>query len=77
MCYPAEGVGDELTYMALLTDSKQLVPCGNVQPATDPLYPNLHECPFANTPTPTSTPSPFKVETVSEDVNEDEFGNLP
>ena len=36
-CYPAKGVGDELTYMVLLTDSEQLVPCSNVRPATDPL----------------------------------------
>ena len=40
-CYPAEGVGDELTYMVLLTESEQLVPRSNVHPATDPLYPNL------------------------------------
>ena len=29
-CYPAEGVGDELTYMVLLTELEQLVPRGNV-----------------------------------------------
>ena len=40
-CYPAKGVGDELTYMVLLMELEQLVPHGNVQPATDPLYPNL------------------------------------
>ena len=71
--YPAEGVGDELTYMVLLTELEQLVPHSNVQPATDPLYPNLQECPYTNAP----TPSPFKVETVSEDDEEDKFGNLP
>ena len=71
-CYPAEGVGDELTYMVLLTDSEQLVPRSNVRPATDPLYPNLRERPYSNTPTPT----PFKVETVDED-DEDEDGNSP
>ena len=42
-CYPAKGVGDELTYMVLLTESEQLVPRSNVQPATDPLYPNSRE----------------------------------
>ena len=73
-CYPAEGVGDELTYMVLLTDSEQLVPRSNVRPATDPLYPNLRERPYSNTPTP--TPTPFKVETVDED-DEDDDGNSP
>eukprot|EP00977_Amphora_coffeiformis_P025751 scaffold21966_cov107-Amphora_coffeaeformis.AAC.1 len=39
--YPAENIGDELTYMVLLTDTHQLVPRSNVRPALDPLYPNL------------------------------------
>eukprot|EP00977_Amphora_coffeiformis_P016306 scaffold5011_cov104-Amphora_coffeaeformis.AAC.1 len=39
--YPAENIGDELTYMVLLTDTHQLVPRSNVCPALDPLYPNL------------------------------------
>ena len=60
-CYPAEGVGDELTYMVLLTESEQLVPRSNVQPATDPLYLNLRERPYTKMPTPTPTPSTFKV----------------
>ena len=76
-CYPAEGVGDELMHMVLLMESEQLVPCSNVQPATDPLYPNLQEHPYANTPMPTPTASPFKVETASEDDKDDKFGNLP
>ena len=29
-CYPAENVGDELTYMVLLTDTNQLVARSNV-----------------------------------------------
>ena len=71
---PAEGVGDELTYMVLLTDSEQLVPRSNVRLATNPLYPNLRERPYTKTPTP--TPTPFKVETVDED-EDDEEGNSP
>eukprot|EP00977_Amphora_coffeiformis_P011219 scaffold2692_cov115-Amphora_coffeaeformis.AAC.2 len=39
--YPAENIGDELTYMVLLSDTNQLVPRSNVRPALDPLYPNL------------------------------------
>ena len=76
-CYPTEGVGDELTYLVLLTDSEQLVPRGNVQPATDPLYPNPRERPFANSPKSTPTPSPFKVEIVSEDEDDDNYKNSP
>ena len=44
-CYPADNVGDELTRMALLTEMEQLVPCSNVRPAKDPLFPNLNERP--------------------------------
>ena len=40
-CYPAMGVGDELTHMVLLTDSEQLVPRSNVRPATDPPLPEF------------------------------------
>ena len=72
-CYPAEGVGDELTYMVLLTESEQLVPRSNVQPATDPLYSNFRKRPYTNMPIPTS--SPFKVETVDDDDDDDEYGN--
>ena len=63
-CHPDENVGIELTHMVLLTNSKQLVPCSNVQPATDPLCPNLREQPHANAPTPTLTSLPFNLETV-------------
>ena len=41
-CYPAEGIGDELTYMVLLLDTEQPIPCSNVRLACDPLYPNLN-----------------------------------
>ena len=44
-CYPAENVGDELTYMVLLSKSNRLVPRSNVRPANDPLYPNYREQP--------------------------------
>ena len=48
-----------------------------MQPATDPLYPNLRERPYTNVPTPTPTLSPFKVETVHEDDDDEDFGNSP
>ena len=44
-CFPADNVGDELTYMVLLNDSEQLVPRSNVRPARDPLFPNLRQQP--------------------------------
>ena len=53
--YPAENIGDELTYMVLLTDTEQLVARSNVRPATDPLFPNFREHPDG--PRPTSTNS--------------------
>ena len=40
-CFPADNVGDELTYMVLLNETEELVPRSNVRPARDPLYPNL------------------------------------
>ena len=72
-CYPAENVGDELTYMVLLDKSQQLVARSNVRPAKDPLYPNLRLRPHtddlrvkkeAKSEVPTSSPT---VETVTED----------
>ena len=44
-CFPADNIGDELTYMVLLEDSEQLVARSNVRPARDPLYPNLRKRP--------------------------------
>ena len=38
---------------------------------------NLRELPYSNTPTPAPTSSPFKVETVFEDNDDDNYGNLP
>ena len=59
-CYPAENVGDELTYMVLLEETNQLVPRSNVRPAKDPLYPNLRLRPdtdyIREALTPTSRP---------------------
>ena len=55
-CFPADGVGDELTWMVLLTELEQLVPRSNVRPATDPLYPNFRERPYTKTPTPNLLP---------------------
>jgi hypothetical protein len=40
-CYPADNVGDALTYWVLLDNTKELVPRSNVRPAKDPLFPNL------------------------------------
>ena len=42
-----------------------------------PLYLNLRKQPFANTSKPTPTPSPFKVETVYEDDDNDNYENSP
>ena len=42
-CYPADNVGEELTYMVLLMETEQLVTRSNVHPAKDPLYLNLHQ----------------------------------
>ena len=69
-CYPADNVGDELTYMVLLTETNQLVPRSNVRPAKDPLYPNLNLRPQTDDlrPQPTSRPT---VETVNEDDEAD------
>ena len=57
-CYPANNVGDELTYWVLLNDTKELVARSNVRPAADPLYPNLRLRPTETKPV---------VETVTED----------
>jgi hypothetical protein len=58
-CFPAENVGDELTYMVLLTESEQLVPRSNVRPATDPLFPNLRKRPHTSL-------HPFTLDTVDD-----------
>jgi hypothetical protein len=66
-CYPADNVGDELTYWVLLTESERLVARSNVRPATDPLYPNLRLRPIAPSSyahpdanvAPTNSSSPF------------------
>ena len=39
-CYPADNVGDELTYWVLLNETQQLVARSNVRPANDPMFPN-------------------------------------
>ena len=44
-CYPADNVGDELTWWVLLNDTETLVTRSNVRPARDPLYPNLLQRP--------------------------------
>ena len=49
-CYPVESIGDELTYMVLLTATNQLVPRSNVRPANNPLYPNFHLRPMDSSP---------------------------
>ena len=49
-CYPAESIGDELTYMVLLTATNQLVPRSNVHPANNPLYPNFNLRPMDSSP---------------------------
>ena len=64
-CFPADDVGDELTYWVLLNETEQLVPRSNVRPATDPLYPNLRKRP---TETQDSRPSRPTVETVHDDA---------
>jgi len=68
-CYPADNCGDELTYMVLLDKTKQLVPRSNVQPAKDPLYPNL--CLRPQTDNLRSKPYRTTVETVHEDDDDD------
>jgi hypothetical protein len=44
-CYPADSVGDVLTYWVLLNRSKQLVARSNVRSAKDPLFPNRNARP--------------------------------
>ena len=61
-CFPAENVGDELTYWVLLDRTKQLVTRSNVRPAKDPLYPNLRQRPRTD-----DLRGPPTVETVDED----------
>ena len=56
-CYPAESIGDDLTYMVLLTEMNQLVPCSNVRPVNDPLYPNFHLHPDSRVPTVPRVPA--------------------
>lgn len=38
-CYPADSIGDELTYMVLLAETNQLVARSKVHPAKNSLYP--------------------------------------
>ncbi len=68
-CYPADDIGDELTYWVLLDKTHQLVPRSNVRPATDPLYPNLRQRPKPES-TRESRPARPTVETVSDDDEE-------
>ena len=63
-CFPADNVGDELTYWVPLDKSEQLVPRSNVRAARDPLFPNLRLrpqtddlCVPASSPAPTSAPT--------------------
>ena len=63
-CFPADDIGDELTYMVLLSDTEELVPRSNVRPATDPLYPNFNLRPVKPE---TSHPTRPQVDTVDDD----------
>ena len=58
-CYPADNVGDELTWWVLLEDSNSLVTRSNVRAARDPLFPNLRERPkIDDLRIPTQAPAP-------------------
>ena len=76
-CYPAEGVSNELMCMALLTKTKKPVSRSNVQPATNPLYPNLRKQPHTNIPLSSPSPTSVHVETVPDENDEDDTGNSP
>jgi hypothetical protein len=62
-CYPADNVGDALTYWVLLDKSETLVTRSNVRPAKDPLFPNLRLRPQTADIRP-------HVETVTEDESD-------